>query len=80
MGFGDICHLTPLRRLSRFLFVRPAFCLRLPSDSPRGGHPCRSANTSPHRVCGGLSPLSRSLATTAKEQRLSRRYAPCPAH
>nr|WP_159106181.1 hypothetical protein [Escherichia coli] len=39
-----------------------------------------SANTSPHRVCGGLSPLSRSSATTVEEQRQSRRYAPCPAH
>jgi hypothetical protein len=29
--------------------------LRIPS---RPGHPCRSANTSPCRVCGGLSPLS----------------------
>ncbi|MBS9143627.1 hypothetical protein KEQ76_20360, partial [Escherichia coli] len=36
--------------------------------------------TSPHRVCGGLSPLSRSSATTVEEQRQSRRYAPCPAH
>jgi hypothetical protein len=26
---------------------------------PRGGHPCRPANTSPCRVCGGLSPPSR---------------------
>jgi hypothetical protein len=33
LGFGDIGHLTRLRRLIRFLFVRPAFCLRLPSDS-----------------------------------------------
>jgi hypothetical protein len=32
-GFDDICRLTPLRRLIRFLFVRPALCLRLPSDS-----------------------------------------------
>lgn len=32
-GFNDHGHLTPLRRLIRFLFVRPAFCLRLPSDS-----------------------------------------------
>src|SRR5215469_15608907 len=29
--------------------------LRIP---PRGGHPCRSANTSPCRVCRGLSPPS----------------------
>ncbi|MCJ2718587.1 hypothetical protein LLF29_23930 [Escherichia coli] len=38
-----------------------------------------SANTSPHRVCGGLSPLSRSSATTVEEQRQSRRYAPVTA-
>jgi nitrite reductase/ring-hydroxylating ferredoxin subunit len=29
--------------------------LRIP---PRGGHPCRSANTSPCRVCRGLAPPS----------------------
>lgn len=43
----------------RFLFVRPAFCLQLPSAPPRGGHPCCSASTFPCRVCGGLSPHSR---------------------
>ena len=32
LGFNDIGRLTPLRRLICFLFVRSAFCLRLPSD------------------------------------------------
>ena len=32
-GFDDICRLTPLQRLIRFLFVRPALCFRLPPDS-----------------------------------------------
>jgi len=32
-GFDDICRLTPRVRLMRFLFVSPALCLRLPSDS-----------------------------------------------
>jgi len=44
----------------RFLFVRPAHFkpfgfLQIP---PRDGHPCRSANSSPCRACGGLSPPS----------------------
>lgn len=58
-GFGDYGHLTPLRRLIRFLFVRPAFCLGLPSDSQSPATPLPSANTSPCRVCRGLSPPSR---------------------
>ena len=43
----------------RFLFVRPAFCLGLPSDSQSPATPLPSANTSPCRVCRGLSPPSR---------------------
>ena len=57
-GFGDYGHLTPLRRLIRFLFVRPAFCLGLPSDSQSPATPLPLANTSPCRVCRGLSPPS----------------------
>jgi hypothetical protein len=40
---------TSLRRLIRFLFVRPAFCLGLPSDSQSPAIPLPSANTSPCR-------------------------------
>ena len=32
-GFDDMCRLTQRARLMRFLFVDPALCLRLPSDS-----------------------------------------------
>ena len=60
-GFGDYGHLTPLRRLIRFLFVRPAFCLGLPSDSQSPATPLPLANTSPCRVCRGLSPPSHLL-------------------
>ncbi|VVO67421.1 hypothetical protein PS862_01146 [Pseudomonas fluorescens] len=42
----------------RFLFVRPAFCLGLPSDSQSLTTPLPLANTSPCRVCRGLSPPS----------------------
>ena len=42
----------------RFLFVGSELCLRLPSDSPHGGHPCRSTNTSYYQACSGLSPPS----------------------
>ena len=58
LGFDEHCHLTPLRRLIRFLFVRPAFCLGLPSDSRSPATPLPLANTSPCRVCRGLSPPS----------------------
>ena len=43
----------------RFLFVRPVFCLRLPADSVSQRTPLSLANSSPYRVCQGLSPLSR---------------------
>ncbi|RQT04058.1 hypothetical protein DF035_10930 [Burkholderia contaminans] len=42
----------------RFLFVRPALCLRLPSDSQSPATPLPLANTSPCRACRGLSPPS----------------------
>ena len=42
----------------RFLFVRPAICLGLPSDSQSPTTPLPLANTSPCRVCRGLSPPS----------------------
>ena len=58
LGFGNFGYLTPLRRLIRFLFVRPAFCLGLPSDSQSPATPLPLANTSPCRVCRGLSPPS----------------------
>ena len=56
-GFDDICRLISLAvPFLRFLFITAAFCLRLPSDPPRGGHPCRPASTSPCRACRGLQP------------------------
>ena len=61
LGFEDCCLLTPLRRLIRFLFVRPAFCLGLPSDSQLPATPLPLANTSPCRACRGLSPPSHPL-------------------
>jgi hypothetical protein len=58
LGFEEIGLLTPLHRLIRFLFVRPAFCLGLPSDSQSPTTPLPLANTSPCRVCRGLPPPS----------------------
>ncbi|PRG63398.1 hypothetical protein C6T64_28580 [Burkholderia cenocepacia] len=58
LGFGNIGCLTPIRRLIRFLFVRPALCLGLPPDPQSPGEPLPLANTSPCRVCRGLSPPS----------------------
>jgi hypothetical protein len=42
----------------RFLFVAPAFCFRLPSDSRSPEKPLPSANTCPCRLCRGLPPPS----------------------
>jgi hypothetical protein len=39
----------------RFLFVRPAFCLGLPSDSRSPATPLPLANTSPCRVCRAVN-------------------------
>jgi hypothetical protein len=65
----------------RFLFVRPALCLRLPPDSQSPATPLPSANTSPCRVCRGLSPPSECALPGA--QRKTRRsgadgQVPCP--
>lgn len=55
----------------RFLFVRPAICLGLPSDSQSPAKPLPLASTSPCRVCGGLPPLSeRALPGAPKESPL----------
>ena len=42
----------------QFLFVRPRFCLRLPSDSASRRTPLPLANSSYCQVCSGLSPPS----------------------
>ena len=49
----------------RFLFVRPRFCLQLPSDSTSQWTPLLLANSSYCQACSGLSPPS---------------YRPCRAH
>src|SRR5690554_4577270 len=63
----------------RFLFVRPAFCFGLPSDSPSREPPLPSASTSPCRACRGLSPPSHSKAPPLETAPV-RRCAPCLAH
>ena len=42
----------------QFLFVRPRFCLRLPSDSASRRTPLPLANSSYCQACSGLSPPS----------------------
>ena len=44
----------------QFLFVRPRFCFRLPSDSASQRTPLPLANSSYCQVCSGLSPPSNS--------------------
>src|SRR5271157_1911669 len=45
---------------------------------PHDGHPCRSANTSPCRVCRGLSPPSECALPGAPTQKGAWRALPCP--
>jgi len=52
----------------RFLFVAPAFCFRLPSDSRSPGKPLPSANTCPCRLCRGLSPPSECALPGAQKK------------
>ena len=53
----------------RFLFVRPALCLRLPSDSRSPATPLPSANSSPCRASRGLSPPSKCALPGAQRKR-----------
>jgi hypothetical protein len=65
----------------RFLFVRPALCLGLPSDSQSPAKPLPLANTSPCRVCRGLSPPSEcALPGARKKGRPARVSLSDPAH
>ena len=56
---------APHKPYMQFLFIRPGFCRRLPSDSSSRRTPLPLANTSYCQVCSGLSPYS---------------YRPCRAH
>jgi len=53
----------------RFLFVAPALCFRLPSDSRSPEKPLPSANTCPCRLCRGLSPPSECALPGAQKER-----------
>ena len=60
MGFDDIGHLTPLRRLiSASCSSGQRFAFGFLQISSRPEHPCRSANSSPCRASRGLSPPSK---------------------
>ena len=56
----------------RFLFVRPAFCFRLPPDARSPETPLPSANPSPCRVGRGLSPPSRCALPGAPKENTTR--------
>ncbi len=57
--FEDICLLIQHRCLvCDFCSSDQRFACGFLQIPPRGGHPCRSANTSPCRVCRGLAPPS----------------------
>src|SRR5579862_4740989 len=74
LGFTDIGLLTPAApppSASCTSGQRFAFGFLQIRSRPR--HPCRSANTSPCRVCRGLSPPSkRALPGTTKKRRPGR--------
>src|SRR5690606_20847557 len=55
----------------RFLFVRPAFCFRLPPDVQSPETPLPSANPSPCRVDRGLTPPSRCALPGAPKKEAS---------
>ena len=79
IGLCDLCHLLPCcAALTASCSSGQHFASGFLQISPRDEHPCLPL-TLPLTGCGGLSPLSRSSATTVEEQRQSRRYAPCPA-
>jgi hypothetical protein len=72
MGFGQcwtlFCYANssaPSQPLIWFLFIRPRFCLRLPSDSTSPWTPLPLASGSHYQAHSGLSPPS---------------YRPCRAH
>ena len=52
----------------RFLFVEPAFCLRLPSSSPSRSRTCRAASTSSCQVCNELSSSGRCALPGAQKK------------
>ena len=80
LGFDEYGHLTPPCRLvSASCSSGQRFAFDFLQIPPRGGHPCRSASTSPCRVCRGLSPPSHPEAPPSGTAP-SRRYAPCLAH
>ena len=54
----------------RFLFVEPAFCLRLPSSSPSRSRTCRAASTSSCQVCNELSSSGRCALPGAQTKKL----------
>lgn len=60
----------------QFLFVRPRFCFRLPSDSASQRTPLPLANSSYCQVCSGLSPPSDNAcrAHNKKNRCISHRF------
>lgn len=79
-GFGCVCPLARMRTPHmRFLFVRPALCLQLPSDPASRQRPCCSANGSHHQ--GPQRTLtSKSSAGYHPGQTVFAHHAPCLAH
>jgi len=79
-GFGLHCSLARMRTPHmRFLFVRPALCLQLPSDPASRRRPCCSASGShhqgPQRTC-----TSKSSTGYHPGQTVPSHHAPCLAH
>ena len=57
-----------------FLFVRPRFCIRLPSDSTSRWTPLPSANSSYCQACSGLSPPSYRPCRAIEQKTATGRY------
>ena len=81
LGFASMCPLTPaVPPLSASCSSGQRFAFGFLQIPPRDGHPCRSANTSPCRVCRGLAPPSKCALPGAhtKKEAPHERVPPLP--
>src|SRR5690625_2972691 len=80
LGFEDSCLLTQRDRLvCAFCSSGQRFACGFLQIPPHGGHPCRPANSSPCRVCRGLTPPSECALPGAQAKEATPIGAASPA-
>lgn len=80
-GFDDLCRLTQTCRLiSASCSSSQRFAFGFLQIRSRPRHPCRSANTSPCRVCRGLPPPSECALPGAQKRREAHACLPSRYH